>query len=64
MKQLKKMMHCLETILKKNFFNVKIDDFPHDCELTFGFEKSDANKANEAEEYMDNYKATTRWQTV
>jgi hypothetical protein len=66
MKKVKTMLECLKALLKKNFFNNQKTDINHNCKNVFNFDlgKSDFNAKNETEEYLNNYKSTTRWQTV
>ena len=66
MKRVKMMIQCLRNLLKKNFFNSQKSDINHDCKSVFSFDlkKGDLNSNEEAEEYLNNYKTTTRWQTV
>lgn len=66
MKRIKKLMNCLGKTLKKFFFNVRKNDIHQGCENVFGLKSNpgeDKNE-NEVEEYLNNYKSTTRWQTV
>jgi len=66
MKRVKMMIQCLRNLIKKNFFNSQKSDINHDCKNAFSFDlkKGDLNSNEEAEEYLNNYKTTTRWQTV
>jgi hypothetical protein len=64
MKTLKKIIDCLESYIKKNFFNLPKTDISHDCEKALGLKFLDENEKNSAEEYVTVYKNTTRWQTV
>jgi hypothetical protein len=64
MKTLKKIIDCLESYIKKNFFNLPKTDISHDCEKVLGLNFLDENEKNSAEEYVTVYKNTTRWQTV
>lgn len=66
MKRLTAMIQCLKTLLKKNFFNRQKNDINHDCKNVFNFDlnNGDLNSKEEAEEYLNNYTTTTRWQTV
>ncbi len=68
MKTIKKMFNSLESYIKKNFFNVSKTDISQDCEKVFGIDILTENEAKEVpipvEEYVNNYKSTTRWQTL
>ena len=66
MKRVKTMFACLKATLKKIFFNNPKSDINHKCKNAFSFDisKNDLNTNNEIEEYLNNYKTTTRWQTV
>jgi hypothetical protein len=66
MKRIKTMIQCLKTLLKKKFFNSRKSDINHECESVFNFDlnNGDVNSNEEAEDYLNNYKTTTRWQTV
>lgn len=66
MKRVKKMIQCLTSLIKKNFFNIEKTDINHNCKNAFSFDlnSGDLNSKKEAEEYLNNYKTTTRWQTV
>lgn len=66
MKKIETMIQCLKSILKKKFFNGQKSDISHDCENVFNFDlnNGDENSDQEAEEYLNNYKTTTRWQTI
>jgi hypothetical protein len=68
MKTIKKMFRCLKSYIKKNFFNLSKTDFPQDCEKVFGMdilnEKEKVELPIPVEEYVNNYKSTTRWQTL
>ncbi|MFW5774231.1 MAG: hypothetical protein ACOCWD_06070 [Tangfeifania sp.] len=66
MKQVKMMIQCLKNSLKKIFFISQKSDINHDCKKAFSFDlkKGDLNSNEETEEYLNNYKTTTRWQTV
>ncbi|MGC9355905.1 MAG: hypothetical protein ACP5D9_18810 [Mariniphaga sp.] len=66
MKTLKKIIDCLESYIKKNFFNLPKTDISHGCEKMLEMNLFDENK-NEyvtSEEYATVYKSTTRWQTL
>jgi len=68
MKTIKKMFDCLENYIKKNFFNLPKTDISQDCEKMFGMDILNENKVEEksipVEEYVNDYKSTTRWQTL
>ena len=64
MKTFKKIINCLASYIKKNFFNLSKADIPHDCEKILGMNFIEENEKTAAEEYVAIYKNTTRWQTV
>ena len=68
MKTIKKMFNCLENYIKKNFFNLSKTDISQDCEKMFGRDLHNENDTEEipipVEEYLTDYKSTTRWQTL
>lgn len=66
MKKLKKMLNCLEILLKKKFSNSQKSDINQECRNAFNldFNSKKDNSENEVEEYLNNYKSTTRWQTI
>lgn len=66
MKKVKRMLNCLENLIKKNFFNSQKNDISQECKnaFSFDFNAKEDRRENEVEEYMSNYKSTTRWQTV
>jgi hypothetical protein len=68
MKTIKKMFICLESYIKKNFFNLSKTDISQDCEKMFGMDILSENEVEEktipVEEYVSDYKSTTRWQTL
>jgi hypothetical protein len=68
MKTLKKIINCLENYIKNNFFNLPKTDISQDCEKLFGMDILTENEVEEkpipVEEYVTNYKSTTRWQTL
>lgn len=68
MKTIKKIITCLESYIKKNFFKLSGNDISQDCEKVFGIDILNENEAGEipipVEEYVNNYKSTTRWQTL
>ena len=66
MKILVQLFNCVILNIKKNFFNKEKNDFSHDCEDVLGrFAKCDSeNEKIEAEEYLNTYTTTTRWQTI
>ncbi|MBW6533865.1 MAG: hypothetical protein K0B11_02545 [Mariniphaga sp.] len=66
MKTLKKIINCLDSYIKKNFFNLQKTDISQGCEEVLGIHAFDDKKAEEmpVEEYVSCYKNTTRWQTL
>ena len=68
MKTLIKMFNCLENYIKKNFFNLSKSDISQDCEKVFGMDSPIEKNTEEfpipVEEYVSDYKSTTRWQTL
>lgn len=57
---------CVNSKLKKKFFNGQKSDIYHDCIEVLGMNTGvDSEKEKiEVEEYLKNYTATTRWQTL
>lgn len=66
MKKTKKILNCLEISIKKIFFNHQKNDKNQECKNAFNldFNSKKDSAENEVEEYVNNYKSTTRWQTV
>ncbi|WP_372950365.1 hypothetical protein [Mariniphaga sp.] len=68
MKTLKKIINCLKSYIKKNFFNLPKTDISQDCEKVFGMNILTENeveaKTIPVEEYVTCYNCTTRWQTL
>lgn len=66
MKKVKKMMNCLQNSIKKKIFNCQKSDISQECKNAFNlnFNAEKDSSENEVEEYLNNYKSTTRWQTV
>lgn len=66
MKRTRAFMGCVSEKIKKYFFNRRKSDINHACEKLK--ELRDENTTKEdvtlAEEYLNNYNITTRWQTV
>ena len=65
MKKLSRILNCIYTIIKKKFSNGSKGDISHNCENmpVIGNLIEDAINADN-EEYLENYKTTTRWQTL
>lgn len=66
MKTLAQIFKCVGLKIKNYFFNSQKNDIYHGCGEVLGTTPDvDLEKEkNEVEEYMKNYTATTRWQTV
>jgi hypothetical protein len=66
MKKVRKMMNCLRISIKNFFFNAQKNDKNQECKNAFNLDFSSTKESseNEVEEYLNNYKSTTRWQTV
>ena len=65
MKRVKFMLSCLESIIKKKIFKYQIADFSFECEkILANLEETNATKKKMQEEYLLNYRITTRWQTL
>ena len=66
MKTFKKIINCLESYIKKNFFNLPKTDISQDCGkvLEMNFFDENKNENGMFEEYVTVYKNTTRWQTL
>lgn len=66
MKRIVKIIHCLNNKIKKNFFNGKIESKSTECKQLFSLNEKEQSGEEQLKEneYFDNYKITTRWQTV
>lgn len=66
MKTIQFIINCLATKIKKNIFNSAKNDISHDCNNLFESDKKalSMDELKCAEEYLENYKVTTRWQTL
>jgi len=64
MKTFKKIINCLETYIKKNFFNLSEADINQDCEKVLKLNFIEEKDNVMVEEYTSSYKSTTRWQTL
>lgn len=66
MKTIELFLNCVTNKIKKYFFKEAETDISHECEKLFDFEEktSSPEEMKYAEEYLDNYKVTTRWQTL
>lgn len=66
MKRITKIFNCLSIKIKKYFFNKGISQKSADCKQLFSMNENERNNEEllRENEYFDNYKVTTRWQTV
>ena len=66
MKKLNSIVACLKNKIKKYFFNTSKTDINHECEKLFNMnENTDSQEElNLAQEYVESYTVTTRWQTL
>lgn len=66
MKKFKFIIACASNRIKNYFFNIQKDDISQDCGNLFGLSDDTANQEELkcAKEYAENYKVTTRWQTL
>ncbi len=66
MKNLKSILDCVKSKIKKKFFITTKTDINHECEKLFnGNENSDSQEEIKlAKEYVESYTVTTRWQTL
>ena len=62
MKKEFRIFSFVKCILKKKFFNSPKNDIYQDCKEAMNTVVEDNEK--EVDEYLKNYQATTRWQTV
>ncbi|MCG6187119.1 hypothetical protein [Maribellus maritimus] len=62
MKREIKILKVVNCLLKKIFSNKEKTDFYHECEEVL--KSTTVENETEVEEYLKNYQATTRWQTV
>lgn len=66
MKTLKRIINCLEFLLKKKFFNSTKTNISQECQevLEKGLLEESRMEEVPVEEYVVNYRSTTRWQTL
>jgi hypothetical protein len=64
MKTLIQIMNCLESYIKKNFFNLPKTELSHDCKKVPGMHFLKEDQPVPEEEYATIYKEITRWQTL
>jgi hypothetical protein len=66
MKRITKIFNCLNMSIKKYIFNIEIDTQSVDCKQLFFIQENERNSEEllRENEYFDNYKITTRWQTL
>ncbi len=66
MKRITKIIHCLNGKIKKNIFNRIGDAESMEYGQLFPIDEKEKNGEDlkRENEYFDNYKITTRWQTV
>lgn len=65
MKKAVQWFRCISKEIKKIFFNVKNDQL-EECDrlLTGESMVPEPEEINRQQEYLENYRVTTRWQTV
>lgn len=66
MKKSESILACLNKIIKKLFFIKSGDAINHECEKlhNMGENINSHDQVKLTEEYVENYKVTTRWQTL
>jgi hypothetical protein len=65
MKKLVSILNCLKNKIKNYFFINSDADVNHECEKLLSMSKSaHPQDVKLTEEYLENYKVTTRWQTL
>lgn len=66
MKKVVDILICVALEIKKKFFNKEKSDICHDCIEVLNFNDSAVSQEeiNSLNEYIENYKSTTRWQTL
>ena len=66
MKRITKIINCLGRKIKKYFFKSEIEAETAECRHLFSLNEMEINidEISRENEYFDNYKLTTRWQTV
>lgn len=66
MKKVVEVLNCVTCKIKKIFFNSENSDICHGCNEEVNFDESIASQEeiNSLNEYIENYKSTTRWQTI
>jgi hypothetical protein len=66
MKKLGSILTCLKSRIKKKFFNESKADLNQECEKLFvtGENVNSLEGLKLTEEYIENYRVTTRWQTL
>lgn len=66
MKKLGSILTCLKRKIKKKFFIKSKTDLNQECEKLFvtGENVNSQEGLKLTEEYIENYRVTTRWQTI
>ena len=66
MKKLGSILTCLKRNIKKKFFIKSKTDLNQECEKLFvtGENVNSQEGLKLTEEYIENYRVTTRWQTI
>lgn len=66
MKKLESILTCLTSKIKKYFFIKSKTDINQECEKLFvsGENVNSQEGLKLTEEYIENYRVTTRWQTI
>ncbi|MFW5832239.1 MAG: hypothetical protein ACOCVA_08285 [Prolixibacteraceae bacterium] len=65
MKKLQQLLNCACKLIKKKFFNSSGNDFYKECtSMPLPNYWIEREAEEDTEEYITNYKLTTRWQTL
>ena len=66
MKKVVKVLNCVAQLIKKKIFNKEKNDIYHDCKEVLNFDETNSSQdeVKSFNEYVENYKNTTRWQTL
>lgn len=66
MKKVVQVFKCVMQEIKKKIFKSKKTDIYQDCKEVLNFDETNSSKdeVNSFNEYLENYKVTTRWQTL
>ncbi|MBN2636639.1 MAG: hypothetical protein JXR61_10245 [Prolixibacteraceae bacterium] len=66
MKKVVRFFKCAMQLIKKKFFKEAKADIYQDCKEVLNFDETNSSQdeLNSFNEYLENYKVTTRWQTL